>query len=254
MRLTLPVPPARYTSLPQRARVATELWAASNLYCASCDSDRLRQAAANNPAIDYFCEGCDAPFQLKSQSKPFGRRIVDAAYSEMIRAIHENRTPNLVALHYDPQKWRVRNLFLIPRFAFSESAIECRKPLAPSARRAGWIGCNIRLDLLPPDVRIPLVVDGASCEAREARRMFARVRPLEKLQAKQRGWTLDVLAAIRSLGKDEFSLADAYSLEANLSKLHPENRHVRDKIRQQLQVLRDRGLLRFLAPGRYRLR
>ncbi|MGH9796132.1 MAG: hypothetical protein ACRD5G_15295 [Candidatus Acidiferrales bacterium] len=26
-----------------------------------------------------------------------------------------------------------------------------------------------------------------------------------------------------------------------------------DKIRQQLQVLRDRGLLRFLAPVRYRL-
>ncbi len=83
--------------------------------------------------------------------------------------------------------------------------------------------------------------------------MFARVRPLEKLKAKQRGWTLDVLTAIRSLEKDEFSLGDAYSLEGALSKLHPENRHVRDKIRQQLQVLRDRGLLRFLAPGRYRL-
>jgi len=30
--------------------------------------------------------------------------------------------------------------------------------------------------------------------------------------------------------------------------------HVRDKIRQQLQVLRDLNLLEFLAPGSYRLR
>ncbi|MGH9796130.1 MAG: DpnI domain-containing protein [Candidatus Acidiferrales bacterium] len=253
MRLTLPVPPDRYKSPPQRARIATELWAALNLYCANCHSNRLRQAAANHPAIDYFCQNCEAPFQLKSQSRPFGRRILDAAYSTMIRAIREDRTPNLLALHYDREAWSVRNLFLIPRFAYSESAIECRKPLGPAAQQAGWVGCYIRLDLLPPDVRIPLVLDGASYEAREVRRMFARIRPLEKLRAKQRGWTLDVLTAIRSLGKGEFSLADAYSLEANLSKLHPENRHVRDKIRQQLQVLRDRGLLAFVSPGRYRL-
>jgi type II restriction enzyme len=34
--------------------------------------------------------------------------------------------------------------------------------------------------------------------------------------------------------------------------LHPENRHVRDKIRQQLQVLRDLGLIESLRRGRYR--
>jgi type II restriction enzyme len=34
--------------------------------------------------------------------------------------------------------------------------------------------------------------------------------------------------------------------------LHPENRHVRDKLRQQLQVLRDLGLIEFLGRGRYR--
>ena len=33
----------------------------------------------------------------------------------------------------------------------------------------------------------------------------------------------------------------------------PNNAHVRDKIRQRLQVLRDLGLLEFLAPGSYRL-
>jgi len=39
----------------------------------------------------------------------------------------------------------------------------------------------------------------------------------------------------------------------SLTKFHANNRHVRDKIRQQLQVLRDLCLLTFLAPGSYHL-
>jgi type II restriction enzyme len=38
-----------------------------------------------------------------------------------------------------------------------------------------------------------------------------------------------------------------------LEQLHPDNRHVRDKIRQQLQVLRDAGLLIHVESGRWRL-
>jgi len=34
---------------------------------------------------------------------------------------------------------------------------------------------------------------------------------------------------------------------------YPDNRHIRDKIRQQLQILRDLGLLQFLRPAHYRL-
>jgi type II restriction enzyme len=38
-----------------------------------------------------------------------------------------------------------------------------------------------------------------------------------------------------------------------LAELHPNNAHIRDKIRQQLQVLRDLRLLTFLGDGSYRL-
>jgi type II restriction enzyme len=38
-----------------------------------------------------------------------------------------------------------------------------------------------------------------------------------------------------------------------LSSKYPGNRHVRPKIRQQLQVLRDSGYLEFLSKGTYRL-
>ena len=79
-----------------------------------------------------------------------------------------------------------------------------------------------------------------------------RLRPLEKLRAEKRGWTLGVLNVVQSLKKEEFELADVYAHEHTLARLHPDNRHVRDKIRQQLQVLRDKGFLEFLGAGRYR--
>ena len=41
--------------------------------------------------------------------------------------------------------------------------------------------------------------------------------------------------------------------ETDLSRLRRDNRHVRDKIRQQLQVLRDLGLIEFRGRGHYRL-
>jgi type II restriction enzyme len=34
-----------------------------------------------------------------------------------------------------------------------------------------------------------------------------------------------------------------------MEELHPDNRHVKDKIRQQLQVLRDRGFLEQAERG-----
>ena len=85
------------------------------------------------------------------------------------------------------------------------------------------------------------------------RASYNRLRPLEKLKVEKRGWTLDVLQVVQSLGKPEFTLADVYAHADELAKLHPDNRHVRDKIRQQLQVLRDLGLLEFLGGGSYRL-
>ena len=165
----------------------------------------------------------------------------------------ENRTPNLYALHYHLSEWAVANVILIPRFAFPLSAIEKRKPLAETARRAGWVGCNILLHAIPPDARIKIISDGNPVAPAAVRAQYARIRPLAKLDAKQRGWTLDVLNVVRSLGKSEFDLGEVYESEGKLVKLHPANRHIRDKIRQQLQVLRDLGILKFLGRGEYRL-
>jgi len=39
-----------------------------------------------------------------------------------------------------------------------------------------------------------------------------------------------------------------------LKALHPQNQNVRAKIRQQLQILRDLGLLDFISLGEYSVR
>lgn len=99
MDLQLPIEGlGRYKSASQRARIGTEAWGAMNFFCPVCKSPRLDIASRNTAAVDYRCPKCESPFQLKSQSKPFGTRIVDAAYSEMKRAILSDRTPNLYVL------------------------------------------------------------------------------------------------------------------------------------------------------------
>ena len=140
----------------------------------------------------------------------------------------------------------------MPNFCLGRSAIEARKPLSPTARRAGWVGCNIVLDYVPPEGRIPVINEGKIVSKSMVRKHFERVVPLSNLTTKMRGWTLDVLTVLRTLDKREFVLSEAYGFERVLSGMHPENRHVRAKIRQQLQVLRDLGYLEFVRRGVYR--
>jgi len=49
-----------------------------------------------------------------------------------------------------------------------------------------------------------------------------------------------------------FTLEMVYHFEEDLAAKHPNNHNVRAKIRQQLQQLRDRGIITFLGDGHYR--
>jgi type II restriction enzyme len=245
---------AKYHSASQRARVATEEWGEENLYCLKCRANSLTPTRHGTPAIDFNCPDCESPYQLKSLSRPISDRIPDAAYSAMRNAIVTGNTPNLFVLSYGMDSWRVNDLILVPSFIFTMSAVEKRRPLAPTARRARWVGCNILLGRIPFDAKIPLISSGKSESATAARRHYKSLAPLSKLALNRRGWTLDVLNVVRSLGKKSFTLADVYAHTDELAALHPDNRHVRDKIRQQLQVLRDTGFLEFLSPGIYRFK
>jgi type II restriction enzyme len=252
MILNLPLRAAEaYKSVSQKARVITEKWALDNIYCPACISDRVTDTAANTEAIDFVCSRCDASFQLKASSKPIRRKVVDAAYDAMMRSIQRDALPHFLILGYDNASASVTDLLLIPKFCLSASAIEKRNPLKPTARRAGWVGCNILLDFVPPQGRILMIDSGRINPKAAVRERFQAIRPLEEISAKKRGWTLDVFNALRSLNRSEFTIDDAYSFEKTLARLHPDNLHVKDKIRQQLQILRDMGYLRFAGYGHY---
>jgi type II restriction enzyme len=266
---------AAYKSNSQQARVVTETWGADNLYCPNCSAPKLDRLSHNTRASDFSCPKCRFWFQLKGQQSRIGNSVADGAYAAMMNAIRNDETPNFYFMHYDVATWRIRNLLLVPHFAFPPSAIIKRKPLAVTARRAGWVGCNIALHRVPADARIEIIKTCSSghesapsssgnqsrltsaativTPAKEVRDRFKRIKPLGEIKAKERGWTLDVLNAVRRLGKIEFTTNDAYSFTSELEALHPDNRHVRDKIRQQLQVLRDMRLLIHVERGVWRL-
>ena len=252
MKLKMDVPSslANYKSRSQMARVVSETWASQNLYCVACQANKLGATLNNNRGYDFECLECDAQYQLKSCAREPRNRIVDSAYSAMRAAIESDRVPNLLVLHYS-NHWAVSNLLLIPSFCFSVTALEKRKPLSPNARRAGWVGCNILLNAIPLDAKIKVVEDSREAKAAEIRNRFDYLRTLTQLTPNVRGWTLDVFRVARSLKQRRFTLHQMYSFERELSALHPENQNVRPKIRQQLQVLRDIGILRFVSRGVY---
>jgi type II restriction enzyme len=192
-------------------------------------------------------------FSSRVQRNSFGRRILDGAFNAMARAIYSGATPHLLMLRYDSVSWMARDLIFVPNFAFTMSSIEKRAALTATAQRAGWIGCNILICNVPVDLRIPMISAGEIQLPQNVRRRYKSVESLKAIWAEQRGWTLDVLNIVRRIGRSEFELGEVYEHAAELEALHPNNKHIHAKIRQQLQRLRDLGFLRFSNLGVYRL-
>ena len=66
------------------------------------------------------------------------------------------------------------------------------------------------------------------------------------------GWKRSVFQILNEISKSTFDLDEVYAFENKLAKEYPDNKFIKDKIRQQLQVLRDLGLVEFLERGKYR--
>jgi type II restriction enzyme len=241
-----------YTSQSQRSRVISESWFRSFGYCLSCDSDELRPTAANTRASDFVCPECDQSYELKSFALKPKRSLVDGAYSAMMSRIRSGDAPTLMLLERS-QAWDVRSLTALHGTFLTPGVLVQRKALSPGARRAGWVGCNIRLDLIAADAQIAVVKDGRPNEPDVVRAAFRQFNRLGDLGLNARGWATLTLRMIRSLGADAFSLDELYRREQLFSTAYPMNRNVRAKIRQQLQVLRDLGYVEFCGRGTYRL-
>jgi len=240
-----------YTSGCQRARRLTEAWFVANMYCPACPSDTLDQAPRNSQVLDFLCSSCGSHFELKAQATPIRNKVCDAAYASMAAKIDNGTLPHFAFLQYDRSALEVLNLTLVPAHFVTLRAIEKRPPLAAHARRAGWVGCNILLTAVPPDGRLPVVADRRPVNPATVRSTWHRFSWIGAQRPEARGWAVEVLHCLRSSGFRVFGIDQAYAWEAALLSVYPNNRHIRPKIRQQLQVLRDRGIVRFLGDGRY---
>jgi type II restriction enzyme len=243
-----------YSSGSQNAKAWTERWVRDWVFCPNCGANNIQQYTANKPVADFFCTNCSEDYELKSQKKKFGNKVVDGAFGTMCARLESLNNPNFLLLNYDIQNLAFTNLFVVPKHFFVKKIIEERPPLAATARRAGWIGCNILLGQIPEAGRIFVIRNGA-VQAKEAiLEQWQKTIFLRKETEEARGWLLDVMSCVEKIGKTEFQIDDVYVYENYLSNLYPNNRHVKQKIRQQLQVLRDQGYLDFKARGFYSLR
>lgn len=243
-----------YKNASQKVRVLTEQWVDNSIFCPNCGHLDINKYPNNQPVADFYCSNCREDYELKSKQNAIGTKIVDGAYRTMLERLTSSNNPNFFLLNYDLANFEVVNFLVIPKHFFVPEIIEKRKPLAPTARRAGWIGCNILLQSIPQNGKI-YFIKNKQIEPKEKvlsdwkKTLFLR----EKKEISARGWLLDVMRCVDKLCKKEFMLNEVYAFKNELSQLHPENKHIKDKIRQQLQFLRDKGYLDFISRGYYRL-
>jgi hypothetical protein len=243
-----------YSSGSQSARAWTEGWVRSWAYCPNCGHQQLSSFPNNQPVADFFCSSCDEEFELKSKKGKFGPKLVNGAFRTKCERLAANNNPNFFLMNYDLNTLTVRNLFIVPKHFFVREIIEERKPLAATARRAGWIGSNILLSRIPDTGKIHIVQNGIIRPKEDVLEEWHKTLFLRQEPQETRGWLLAVMKCVEALRKREFTLDEIYTFERHLGSLYPDNQNVRPKIRQQLQHLRDQGYIDFLGRGNYRLR
>jgi type II restriction enzyme len=253
MKLGFEESQSSYTSGSQNARTWTETWVRTWGYCPNCGAANLSSFPNNRPVADFFCPSCNEEFELKSKKGKFGPKLANGSFKTKCERLASSNNPNFFLMNYDLKTLAVVNLFIVPKHFFVREIIEERKPLAPTARRAGWIGSNILLGRVPDSGKIHIVQNGVIRPRDSVLEEWQKTLFLRQESQETRGWLLDVMKCVESLGKREFTLDEVYAFDRYLGGFYPANQNVRPKIRQQLQYLRDRGYIEFLERGSYRL-
>lgn len=241
---------SQYKSNSQKARVMTEFWTWKNIFCPNCWAP-IFHYSNNKPVADFYCDSCKEDYELKSW-KSLWNKITDWAYSTMIERLKSDNNPNFFFLNYKLD-YQISNFVVIPKHYFTSEIIEERKPLPITARRAGWIGCNILLSPIPESGKIFYIKNWEHIAKKDILHNWNKTLFLRDKKVESKGWILDIMKCIELLWKKDFSLDEIYNFEPVLKEKYPNNNFIKDKIRQQLQFLRDKGYLEFVSSGKYRV-
>ncbi len=242
---------AAYHSGSQKTRVMSENWVAENVFCPCCGNPHIEKLKNNEPVADFQCNFCGSIFELKSKQGKLGKKVADGAYVTMIERITSTQNPDLFVMTYS-KDLSVTDMLVIPKFFFVPTIIEKRKPLADTARRAGWVGCNILINDIPAQGKIDIIKNQQLSDIDTVVREYRHIARLKTDNIEHRGWLFEVLNCVNAIPTTEFTLKDVYTYTEFLQAKHIDNHNVEAKIRQQLQILRDKGFIEFLGRGHYR--
>lgn len=241
-----------YKSNSQKIRVITENWVKCNLFCPYCGNSYISHFKNNMPVADFYCPHCNEEYELKSKNGLINNKIADGAYGTMINRITSTNNPNFFFMQYNKTDLVVENFIVVPKHFFSAEIIEKRKPLGVNAIRKGWIGCNIVIKQIPEEGKIYIIKQSKEQPVQEIINKIQKTNFISNYKLDARGWILDILSCINQIPDKNFTLNQIYEFTEILSNKHPENHHVKDKIRQQLQILRDKGIIEFSGRGNYK--
>ncbi len=239
-----------YKSPSQLARVMTETWTRDNIFCPNCWND-ISEFENNRPVADFYCSNCDEQFELKSKkSQSIGKIIPDGAYDTMIERLESSTNPSFFFLTYTPEK-EISNFLVIPKYFIQpKNIIQAPRVLKD---RGEYMMCNISLEWIPESWKIFYIQDSKNILKTRVLDTWKKTNFLESTKnIEMKWWLLDVMNCVEQLPENDFSLDDMYNFSDILKQLHPENNHIHDKIRQQLQILRDKWYIEFLGRWKYR--
>lgn len=240
-----------FNSKSQIARLLTENWVLNNSYCPNCGDIPLMEFENNRPVADFYCKKCREEFELKSKDGKLSKTITDGSYSTMIERINSDNNPNFFFLTYT-KRWTVNDFLIIPKQFFTPEIIIKRSPLAVTAKRAGWVGCNIDISKVSDSGRVFLVKNSQVIDSKIVNESFNKMLFLREKSKESKGWILDILNCVDAIQKVSFNIDDVYKFEKQLKIKYPNNNFIKDKIRQQLQILRDKGIIEFVGRGKYK--
>ena len=147
-----------YTSQSQKIRVMTETCVNNAIFCPNCGCMNINKYPNNRPVADFYCSNCREDYELKSQKDKMSNRIIDGAYSTMIKRLKSANNPSFFLLNYNINNYKVQNFIVIPKHFFTPKIVIKRKQGLPN--RPNYIMCSINLSLIPQSGKIFYIKDG----------------------------------------------------------------------------------------------
>ena len=233
-----------YKSESQKARVITEAWILDNFKCPFCHS-KLSQYTPNNKCADYYCKKCNEDFELKTINGKFPKgKMNGSGYKTTLDKIKSDKSSHWILLEHN--NYIVNGLTFIPKYFFYDEMIEPRKKLSETAKRHGWQGCRIALNMIPSFGKISYIKNNKEVDKKIIEYKLGKASIFKKSNLKNKNWKLVVLSIVDSIPETIFSANDLYEFIPMLEKKYHDNHNIDAKIRETLQQLRDEGYIKFL--------